>query len=45
MLKKCLCMMIFHYRNAINVWDLREKDEVTAHSVYILTCGYLITRV
>ena len=45
MLKKCLCIMIFNSRNAINMWDFREKDEGTAHSVYRLTCRHSITRV
>ena len=45
MLKKCLCIMIFNSRNAINMWDFREKEEGTAHSVYRLTCRHSITRV
>ena len=45
MLKKYLCVMIFSSRSAVNVWDLREKDEGTAPSVHGLTRGHPITRV
>ena len=45
MLKKYLCVMIFSSRSAVNVWDLREKDEGTSPSVHGLTRGHPITRV